>query len=189
MAAWGEGFGKRHLETRGWRPGKGLGRREDGICEAVKVKLKCDNAGVGHHPGEQFSFHWWDHVFNTASAKMLVQTHQDEVQVKHLSQDEAPITNRKPRKAQLCNNLLYGRFIKAGTLPSSGEQEQVPVISSDSDSDEDERLDLSSVRRLTDEELVRACGGRTAHNKPFTTKPFLRPVIDFAPSVTKQERF
>uniref|UniRef100_A0A4W3KEL1 G patch domain-containing protein 4-like n=1 Tax=Callorhinchus milii TaxID=7868 RepID=A0A4W3KEL1_CALMI len=122
-----------------WRPGERASGRD--------TWRRAGGAPVGHHPGEQFSFHWWDHVFNTASAKMLVQTHQDEVQVKHLSQDEAPITNRKPRKAQLCNNLLYGRFIKAGTLPSSGEQEQVPVISSDSDSDEDERLDLSSVRR------------------------------------------
>ncbi|XP_009318759.1 PREDICTED: G patch domain-containing protein 4 [Pygoscelis adeliae] len=30
-------------------------------------------------------------------------------------------------------------------------------------SEEEEKLDLSSARRLTDEELMRACGGRTAH--------------------------
>ncbi|XP_010287157.1 PREDICTED: G patch domain-containing protein 4, partial [Phaethon lepturus] len=30
-------------------------------------------------------------------------------------------------------------------------------------SEEEEKLDLSSARRLTDEELMRACGGCTAH--------------------------
>lgn len=80
--------------------GKGLGRAENGISEPIKVKVKCDKGGVswscvfwqselllwcgadplcpqvGHREGEQFSFHWWDHVFNKASSSLQVQAHQ-----------------------------------------------------------------------------------------------------------------
>ncbi len=98
--------------------GKGLGRAENGISEAIKVKVKCDKGGVsdrfmqhfntslvhmchwfgldfivcrkllfvdkhdaflhqvGHKEGEQFTFHWWDHVFNKASSSLQVQSDQ-----------------------------------------------------------------------------------------------------------------
>lgn len=54
--------------------GKGLGRQENGISEAIKVKVKCDKGGVGHRQGEQFTFHWWDHVFNKASSSLEVES-------------------------------------------------------------------------------------------------------------------
>lgn len=86
--------------------GKGLGRAENGISEAIKVKVKCDKGGVsavrlyaadacvdaktglswechlhffckvGHKEGEQFTFHWWDHVFNKASSSLQVESDQ-----------------------------------------------------------------------------------------------------------------
>ncbi|XP_078288030.1 G patch domain-containing protein 4 [Rhinoraja longicauda] len=162
-------FAERHLRERGWS-GKGLGRHEDGITEPITVKVKCDKAGIGHHLGEQFSFHWWDHVFNQAAANVLVGTAEQGVRPQEAGshteqQEDGPITNRKPRKAQQCRDLLYGRFIKSATLTPGTEGEvSAPSDSPDtSDSDEDEKLDLSSATRLTDEELVRVCGGRTGH--------------------------
>ncbi|XP_078392732.1 G patch domain-containing protein 4 [Cetorhinus maximus] len=158
-------FAEKQLRERGWRKGKGLGRREDGIREAIKVKVKCDTAGVGHHAGEQFTFHWWDHVFNKAAANINVESKEDGVEVKKVGEEgELSISNKKPRKAQLCKELLYGRFIKAATLmPSSKAALVESEPSDDSDSDGDEKLNLSSATRLTDEELVQACGGRTGH--------------------------
>ncbi|XP_072107790.1 G patch domain-containing protein 4 [Mobula birostris] len=95
---------------------------------------------------------------------------QDGVEVRkdgNTGQEQGPISNKKPRKAQLCRDLLYGRFVKATTLtPDKQQQEVAPSpegSDSDSTSDEDEKLNLSSTTRLTDEELVQACGGRTAH--------------------------
>uniref|UniRef100_UPI00398F19B6 G patch domain-containing protein 4 isoform X2 n=1 Tax=Pristiophorus japonicus TaxID=55135 RepID=UPI00398F19B6 len=124
-------FAERHLKERGWARGKGLGPRENGISEAIKVKVKCGTAGDG-------------------------------VEVKKVEEEAGSVTNKKPRKAQLCKDLLYGRFIKAATLMPTSEGPLVESESSD-DSDVDEKLDLSSTTRLTDEELVRACGGRTGH--------------------------
>ncbi|XP_069734905.1 G patch domain-containing protein 4 isoform X2 [Phaenicophaeus curvirostris] len=157
-------FAERQLERHGWRPGQGLGKREDGIAQAIRVKMKCDTAGVGHDASEAFSFHWWDHVFNKAAANIAVEAGQEGISVKALSEQGVGISNKKPRKADSAGTMLYGRFVKSATLTACGEEStKLPAGSESSEDDEEEKLDLSSAKRLTDEELIRACGGRTAH--------------------------
>ncbi|XP_062821124.1 G patch domain-containing protein 4 [Anolis carolinensis] len=166
----GLAFAEKELRRRGWKEGKGLGKHETGISEALRVKVKCNSAGVGHDPGEAFSFHWWDHLFNASAAKIAIQQGQNGVKVGRVSEkeeneeEEPPARNKKPRKALRNKDMVYGRFVKAATLTSKGEEPLNPVHPSDSSSEEEEaKLDLSSAKRLTDEELVKACGGRTAH--------------------------
>uniref|UniRef100_A0A8C6QA41 Uncharacterized protein n=1 Tax=Nothobranchius furzeri TaxID=105023 RepID=A0A8C6QA41_NOTFU len=90
---------------------------ENGISEAIKVKVKCDKGGVGHKEGEQFSFHWWDHVFNKASASLQVESDQNGTKVKKTADEEdGTISNKKPRKALLERAKLYGSFVKSATL-------------------------------------------------------------------------
>ncbi|KAM7080293.1 G patch domain-containing protein 4 [Ciconia maguari] len=155
-------FAESQLRRHGWRRGRGLGKREDGIAEAIRVKVKCDTAGVGHDAAEPFAFHWWDHVFNKAAANIAVEAGQDGISMKTLSEQGVRISNKKPRKAGSTGSMLYGRFVKSATLTACGEEPTKLPTGSES-SEEEEKLDLSSARRLTDEELMRACGGRTAH--------------------------
>ncbi|XP_054662629.1 G patch domain-containing protein 4 [Grus americana] len=166
MSAPGRGmrFAESQLRRHGWRRGQGLGKREDGIAEAIRVKVKCDTAGVGHDAAEPFSFHWWDHVFNKAAANIAVEAGQDGISMKTLSEQGVTISNKKPRKAGSTGSMVYGRFVKAATLTACGEESvKLPTGSESSEEEEEGKLDLSSARRLTDEELMRACGGRTAH--------------------------
>ncbi|KAJ8290111.1 hypothetical protein GJAV_G00008820 [Gymnothorax javanicus] len=161
-------FAEQQLLRHGWEQGKGLGRDENGISEAIKVKVKCDKGGVGHSEGEQFTFHWWDHIFNKASSSLVVETSQDGIKVKKVAgeEEEGKISNKKPRKAELAKAKLYGRFVKSGTLWSGDDQTAKNSSASEDSSeseDEDQRLDLSSTTKLSDEDLVKACGGRTAH--------------------------
>ncbi|CAI9543485.1 unnamed protein product [Staurois parvus] len=160
-------FAEEQLQRHGWTEGKGLGKKESGISEAIKVKVKCDTAGVGHNSAEQFTFHWWDHVFNKTASSISVEPDQDGVQVRKVTKEDSTVTNKKPRKALANRDMLYGRFIKSATLLSGGEQpvekESSEESSADSSEDEDEKLDLSSATKLTDEDLVKICGGRTAH--------------------------
>nr|XP_033779762.1 G patch domain-containing protein 4 [Geotrypetes seraphini]XP_033779763.1 G patch domain-containing protein 4 [Geotrypetes seraphini] len=156
-------FAEKQLKRHGWKQGKGLGKQESGISEAIKVKVKCGKAGVGHNSAEQFTFHWWDHVFNKTASNITVETDEDGIQMKQLTEGGGQISNKKPRKGLNSHTMLYGRFIKAATLMSGGEiAEEEPKLSESSEEDE-EKLDLSSANKLTDEELRRACGGRTAH--------------------------
>merc|ERR1712112_639316 len=53
---------------------------------------------------------------------------------------------------------LYSNFVKSGTL-TGGKMEETE----EGDSGFVEDKDLSLLRTLTDDELVKACGGRTAH--------------------------
>ncbi|NWS64374.1 GPTC4 protein, partial [Chunga burmeisteri] len=128
--------------------GQGLGKREDGIAEAIRVKVKCDTAGVGHDAGEPFSFHWWDHVFNKAAANIAVEAGQDGISMKTLSEQGVRISNKKPRKAGSAGSMLYGRFVKSATLTAHGEEStKLPTGSESSEEEEEEKLDLSSARR------------------------------------------
>ncbi|NWI16314.1 GPTC4 protein, partial [Crypturellus soui] len=145
--------------------GRGLGKREDGIAEAIRVKVKCDTAGVGHDAAEPFSFHWWDHVFNKSAANIAVEAVQDGVAVKTLSEQDAAISNKKPRRAGgAAAVLLYGRFVKvSGRGPwLAGKERSVSCRGPESWSPARGVTCLVS-HRLTDEELMRVCGGRTAH--------------------------
>lgn len=165
----GRRFAEAQLLKHGWTRGKGLGRFENGRAEAVKVKVKHDTAGIGHDMAEQFTFHWWDHVFNKAAASIEVEGTEEGAKVmgNRANGAEEPISNRKPRKAHLITtHALYGNFVKAATLTSGEEVRDEKESSEDetsSSEDEDSKLDLSSTTRMTDEQLLRACGGRTAH--------------------------
>uniref|UniRef100_A0A3P9IFJ3 G patch domain-containing protein 4 n=1 Tax=Oryzias latipes TaxID=8090 RepID=A0A3P9IFJ3_ORYLA len=166
----GQAFAEQQLLRHGWEHGKGLGRAENGISEPIKVKVKCGKGGVGHREGEQFSFHWWDHVFNKASSSLQVQAHQDGIEVKKTTEEDeegGTISNRKPRKAALAKDKLYGCFVKSATLLAGQEQpepkEDDSSSSSSSDEEEEQKMDLSSVNKLSDADLMKACGGRTAH--------------------------
>ncbi|XP_026083203.1 G patch domain-containing protein 4 isoform X3 [Carassius auratus] len=76
------------------------------------------------------------------------------------------ISNKKPRKARQAKSMLYGCFVKSATLLSGEEQSEKTSESDDrssSSEDEDQNLDLSSTTKLSDTDLLKACGGRTAH--------------------------
>ncbi|XP_072214626.1 G patch domain-containing protein 4 [Excalfactoria chinensis] len=159
----GMSFAERQLRRHGWTRGRGLGKREDGIARPIRTSIKCGTAGVGHSAAEQFSFHWWDHVFNQAAANIAVRDGQDGVRVEARSKRRFGVSTKKPRKAPPPGCTLYGRFIKAATLTAHGEEPAEQHLGSESSQEEEDELDPSSARRLTDEELVRVCGGRTAH--------------------------
>ncbi|KAK5622695.1 hypothetical protein CRENBAI_025979 [Crenichthys baileyi] len=164
-------FAEQMLLRHGWEQGKGLGRAENGISEAIKVKVKCDKGGIGHREGEQFSFHWWDHVFNKASTSLQVETDQNGIKLKKTAEEDeeedGTISNKKPRKSLKDKSKLYGCFVKSATL-LSGQEEPEPksTVSDDrssSDEEEEQKLDLSSTTKLSDADLMKVCGGRTAH--------------------------
>ncbi|XP_059992088.1 G patch domain-containing protein 4 isoform X2 [Lagenorhynchus albirostris] len=114
-------FAEEQLLKHGWTRGKGLGRKENGITQALRVTLKQD-------------------------------THGDGVQIRCLSKET---TRHDPSKP----NLLYQKFVKTATLTSSGEK---PDKDLESCSDDDSQ-GSKPPKILTDEMMLQACEGRTAH--------------------------
>lgn len=145
-------FAEEQLLKHGWTQGKGLGRKENGITQALRVKLKQDTHGVGHDPSKEFTNHWWNELFNKTAANLVVETRQDGVQIKHLSKETTRHNHPKP-------NLLYQKFVKMATLTSGGEK---PDKDLESCSDDNNQVP-QPPKILTDEMLLQACEGRTAH--------------------------
>lgn len=145
-------FAEEQLLKHGWTQGKGLGRKENGITQALRVTLKQDTYGVGHDPAKEFTNHWWNDLFNKTAANLVVETRQDGVQIRRLSKETTRQDHAKP-------NLLYQKFVKTATLTSSGEKPDKDWEGcSDDDSQEPKPPNV-----LTDEMLLQACEGRTAH--------------------------
>ncbi|XP_078667139.1 G patch domain-containing protein 4-like [Branchiostoma floridae x Branchiostoma belcheri] len=156
-------FAREQLEKHGWKEGSGLGRHEHGRPDPIKVKLKMDTAGVGHNISDQFTFNWWEHAFNKAASNITVESSEAGVSVKKttdqelkLSTSESVMTGKFDNKA-----MLYGSFIKGATLTNGVQDEKEDDSQSEDSSDEEDKD--SKVSKLTDEELFKACGGRTAH--------------------------
>lgn len=153
MSSGGQNFARAQLEKYGWSQGKGLGREEGGITEALKPKLKFNSTGLGYDIGEQFKFHWWDHVFNKAADNLSVKKDQDgSVQ---LEQTESLEVSTKRPSLSNSKSKFYGGFVKGGTLVGEGERAETDT------SDEEAERDRSL--KLSDEELFKICKGRTAH--------------------------
>ncbi|KAJ8959101.1 hypothetical protein NQ318_022358 [Aromia moschata] len=151
-------FARKQLEKYGWSEGKGLGKNEDGISSPLKPKLKFDNTGVGHVAGEQFTNNWWEKLFNNAADNLDVNIDENQVKMKTKSDDSVEITTQSYSIKQLKKNkhLHYGSFIRTEKLTDGGvENYNVTPF--------DEPEPIKPFQTLTDEELLAACGGRTAH--------------------------
>ncbi|KAJ3160413.1 G patch domain-containing protein 4 [Geranomyces michiganensis] len=140
-AGMGSGFAQTQLAKYGWEKGTGLGKNRDGINKAVSVGFKNDTDGLGAK-SDEWSFAWWDHVFNKSAASIKI--HKDE--------DDA-VAVSAATDSQAAKKLLYGTFVKATP------QEEVIV----------ERKDYSI--KVTDEELFLACEGRTARKGARSSQP------------------
>lgn len=166
-------FGRKILNKYGWKDGEGLGKDNNGIAEPIKAKLKFDTKGLGVNEAESdFNNHWWQRVFKEAANNLHVeQDEQGNLEVKLKSKDnEVEISTKsysikklKRAKNKNRNSLdsngskSYDNFIASATLVSSNCEVRIP-----------NKIDVGSIeygemKILTDEELFKACKGRTAH--------------------------
>ena len=128
------------MRKYGWSEGKGLGVDEDGIVEAVRVKIKADSHGVGYNPNRQHTNFWWEDCFNKASSNIVVNNNKEGVKI--ISKKKG---NLKKTLQASCTPAVYKNFAR-------------PTIKDEVPHDGDSKQSI-----LTDEELRRACCGRTAH--------------------------
>jgi len=141
-------FARSFMNRHGWVEGKGLGANEDGMAEPIKVKIKNDLTGVGYNHAKQFTNFWWDDAFKNASSNILVENNSNEVKI---------TSNKKEKKSRTVKaaHLSYKNFVQNGVMVDG-----VVERTSDSSTSEDEDETCSN---LTDDQLLKACGGRTAH--------------------------
>lgn len=162
-------FAKKILGKYGWKEGDGLGKNNTGIVAPLKASLKFDNAGLGVDRAKEFNDHWWERCFNEAASNVTVKVEQNgEVSAaRKAGEDAVEISTKgysaqklKKAKAQQRNEgagAVYEHFLKSALLTQDGGEvantERIRV----------DDIAVTKVNVLTDEELFKACGGRTAH--------------------------
>merc|ERR1719367_728796 len=109
---------------------------------------------------DEFEFHWWDHVFNKAAKNIQVDSNEEGDIKVLMKMDKTELSTKKMRKKMMkqIRSKLYSNFVRAGTM-TGGKMEE--------DTEKEEQLevvkDLSKIKELSDDQLVEACGGLTAH--------------------------
>eukprot|EP00889_Picochlorum_renovo_P001518 jgi/Picre1/28548/NNA_003950.t1 len=105
------GFGERMLKSLGWEKGKGLGKEEQGMKEAIEVKKKEDNIGVGGGPSTDWKDAWWEDAFNSAAKGVNVECSSSSSSSDDDSSDDDD------------EATAVGRKNRDGTLASASQQE------------------------------------------------------------------
>lgn len=154
-------FARKQLLKYGWSEGKGLGKNENGISNALKPALKFDKSGVGHDHSEQFTHNWWENMYNQAANNIEVQNDNNQVNLKLKADDSLHITTKKHSHKHFAkHDLEYGSFLKTSKLTADGVVDHDEKISFNY---HDESEENCKIKILSDEQLFAACGGRTAH--------------------------
>merc|ERR1739838_3746 len=125
----------------------------------VKVKYKFDIHGVGHDQAEQHKFKWWERAFETAAAAIEV---GDDNKIQRTGKSGPVVSTALPVSRALNRAMLYGRFIKKGTMEGGKFKEESEDSDSSSD-DDDIAAKIGQVVEVSDAELFKRCGGLTGH--------------------------
>ncbi|XP_037732309.1 G patch domain-containing protein 4 [Drosophila subpulchrella] len=161
-------FARKLLGKYGWKEGDGLGKNNTGITAPLKASLKFDNAGLGADRAQEFNDHWWERCFNEAASNVEVQIQRDGKVLTSRKEGEDAVeistsgySARKLKKAKEQHasdgRATYDNFLQTSLLTQNGgEVETAGRINV-------EDIEVTKVTVLTDEELFKACGGRTAH--------------------------
>lgn len=148
--------------------GDGLGKNNDGINAALKPNYKFDKSGLGHNKADDLNNHWWENVFNNAANNMTVtESASGSVEMGRKSEKPVEITTKNYSIHEKADTYYKGQFLKTSTLINASQE--VPDTNNAMDSHDDEaKIVFESVKQnpfkvVDDEELFRACNGRTAH--------------------------
>ena len=57
---------KEYLVKRGWKPGKGLGKNEQGRAVHLRVSRKNDHKGIGDNAKDKYT-PWWEKMYNSTA--------------------------------------------------------------------------------------------------------------------------
>merc|ERR1711935_983914 len=148
-----------YMEKQGWKEGAGIGKTLQGRSDIVKVKYKFDIHGVGHDQAKAHKFKWWERAFETAAAAIEV---GDDNKIQRTGKSGPVVSTSLPVSKALNRAMLYGRFVKKGTM--QGGKFTQESDGSDSDSSDDEVANrIGQVVEVTDAELFKRCGGLTGH--------------------------
>ncbi|CAH0548766.1 unnamed protein product [Brassicogethes aeneus] len=114
-------FGQKMLEKMGWSSGKGLGAKENGITEHIKVSYKNDSKGMGY---KECNDQWTEHETNF-SALLESLSGQDA----DISKVEKPVETSLEKKSQSSKaRVHYHKFTRGKDLSRYSEKDLANIF-------------------------------------------------------------
>jgi len=166
-------FARKQLEKYGWKEGEGVGKEGNkGISTAIKPKCKNGKEGMGFDFAKDLVDPWWSKAYDDSLKRINVKDTTEENKEVVVSfglegeeLDDAIRPLEAIRKRGLKSNFV--EFSKGATLTNGEMKKEINSSDSDEDSSNSEISNESEStkkrKKLTDDELFKACGGRTAH--------------------------
>ena len=101
-------FGAKILEKFGWKEGEGLGKAKNGITEAIQIKRREENMGLGKTKKEQiWNDKWWEQSYNNILKE--IKPKQDEKKEKYNLRKKSEDRTPKKRKNSNISNISKER--------------------------------------------------------------------------------
>lgn len=173
-------FARRQMQKMGWTPGRGLGKKEDGIDRPLRLHSQQDSCGLGFDRTSSFNTHvWFANIDSVISAARNQDSKRNTNKTKTMTEEEGDVVVREEgaesdgdQNADGTNqrvgaNKFYTQFSKPKLMLSTslaGEEEDEQLIEKESKRSKKGRkrknmLDLDQVYRMT----KGATGHRSAH--------------------------
>ena len=96
-------FGAKILGKFGWKEGEGLGKQKDGITEAIQIKRREENMGLGKNKNKTvMNDKWWQDSYDNILKSMKVHNNKNlkKKEIEENSEEESPIKSRKNSKSK-----------------------------------------------------------------------------------------
>jgi hypothetical protein len=155
-------FGRRIMEKYGYKEGEGLGKSNNGITTAVKASFKFDQNGLSAANEKSTNDHWWSRIYKEAASNLNVDCNESgDIAIETVDKEGVEITNKSYSMKKLKQSgvtLEYGNFLKSATLLADvGVEKELEGHVSTTD------IEIKPFHEVNDDELFKACDGRTAH--------------------------
>ncbi len=116
-------FGAKILEKFGWKEGEGLGKSKNGITEAIQIKRREENMGLGKTKKEiMWNDKWWEQSYNNI-LKDIKPIHNE----KHKERKKSEDKSAKKRKN---SNVSNGKRERKESVNSINKKERKYSINS-----------------------------------------------------------
>ena len=113
-------FGAKILEKFGWKEGEGLGKSKNGITEAIQIKRREENMGLGKTKKEvMWNDKWWEQSYNNI-LKDIKPLHNE----KKEKNKERKNSEDKSAKKRKNSNVSNGKRERKDSINSVNKKER-----------------------------------------------------------------
>ena len=96
-------FGAKILEKFGWKEGEGLGKSKNGITEAIQIKRREENMGLGKTKKEvMWNDKWWENSYNNI-LKDIKPINTDKKEKRKERKNSEDKSNKKRKNSNVSN--------------------------------------------------------------------------------------